>query len=222
VSGISTQCAVFQKFGGIVNGAHTDATTSQVVVAGSVLVIPHAVLALRMVAIVMSLVNGAYGPRSIDYGCTDTKCVPDEPVIPRNPPDDQPGDLAMVEAPRKSEVVNPPAIALLVSGYGKPSNAISPRSIAKIDGFADIRVPTASDHKKARTGRLDGLDRAQQIRKEDYVTVGITQGVVAGDFLCAVKIAVDKFEPRLVALDARFVAHAELGADAGSTLVIAK
>ena len=67
---------------------------------------------------------------------------------------------------------------------------------------------------------MDGFDRTQQIRKEDYVTVGITQSVVAGDFLSAVKIVIDEFEPRLVALDVGFVAKAELGAAAGSTLVI--
>src|SRR2546425_11316013 len=95
-----------EKFGGIGDGAEVAPSPRKLGIEPRFFAAPDAGLPLWVVAVVMILVNGHHGARSIDHRLPGIQRLPHQPVVPEDAQDKW-RHLRSIEAAGEGEVVDP-------------------------------------------------------------------------------------------------------------------
>src|ERR1700674_3482959 len=106
----------------------------------------------------MILMNSDNAARSIDHGNARMERLPNEPVIPTNAADHKCRYLLIVQVSCKTEIINPPAISLVVCFARELANFISPSRAGEINWLHNLSVPPPAYHQKRVVRAIDNLD----------------------------------------------------------------
>src|ERR1035437_7865661 len=120
-----------------------------------------------MVRVAMILMNRDNAAGSIDDGNTRIKRFPNEPVIPVDTTDHKCRYLLIEQVPRKTEIVNPPPVSLVVCRTGEVAGFIAPSQAIEINRFHNLGVPAPTYHQKLGVRDTDTLERVEKIRSHD-------------------------------------------------------
>src|SRR6266850_2474764 len=144
---IRPQACGTKQVRGVVNGAEVPAASRDDQVVPAELVPPHPRAARGMGAVIVILVNGKHGVRSVHHR-PFLQSFPHCPIVPGGPPDNQWRKLQTEETPRKSKVIDPPAVHLPIRCQGKLPHVPRPIYVRKINRICNIGVPTPAYHEK--------------------------------------------------------------------------
>src|ERR1700682_4083493 len=134
---------------------------------------PYAFLPFGMIGITMILMDRENAAGSIDNGNARLKRLPYEPVIPTNAADNKCRYLLVVQVPCKTEIVNPPAISLVICFARELANFIAPPRAGEINGLRNLGVPPPDHHQKCAVRLTDKLDCMAKIRSQDNVAIHV-------------------------------------------------
>src|SRR5215469_6212638 len=113
------------------------------VICDSLLVIPDSLSTLRVIAVIVILMNRGDLRRDVNNVGPSITCMPDEPVVPPNPADQQRGHF-VVKTVRKQKVVDRIAWLLNPRAVGDPSELRFRGWREFAIRFSDGRIPPAS------------------------------------------------------------------------------
>src|SRR5213082_592359 len=178
--------------------------------------------ALRVIAVIMIVMYREHGIGHINDLAIGSERLPDQPVVPKDPPYNESRDVPSVKAARKNKIVNPFGPAPQPVPQNPPAQLRLPVLVSKIQGHGDFDVPPASHHQEVPMPLAHALHRIKKIPHQQNVAIDVAEQIVPRDGLRPAKHVVQSLCSKLVAIEVRFVAQPRLFCRFGRALLIAK
>src|ERR1051325_353322 len=219
---VGMQTVSAQDVGGIFKSAKLAVAIEETIVFLGFLAFPNALFPIGMVAIVVILVNGTNRRRDVDQQGSRGARVPQEPIVPAGPSDDELRDALVEEAFAEDEIINPLGGAPAIGAQRQIADSRTPFGLSKIEGFMDINIPAAASHQKGRSLMCDGFDGSKEVVKQENVAIDMAEQIMARGLLGMVVDAREVFSAVGVLSHGRQMANAKLAASLGGSGVVAK
>jgi hypothetical protein len=180
----------------------------------------NAPLWMRRIAVI--LMDRQHGGGSIDNAGSRAKRLPDCPVIPARPPNDEIWNFFIEQSPAEQEIINPPFVSLLICHDGHGPDFLLPSRIRKIKRLSDVRIPTPANHEYVLGRLANASEGLREIKRQDDVAVGVAKRFMGGDLMSSIKHGIHVGKTGGIPRDFGFVAKTEFAADLARALVVAK
>src|SRR5258708_7378698 len=127
---------------GVFHGCKAASAVKQRVILLCFLSLPYAGCAVGMVGIIMVLVHSLYDSGGVHVAGAGMARVPHQPVVPTRAANNECRRILVIEAARKSEIVDPLRRALLIRIERKAAHRRFPIRGGKVHRWGDVGVPT--------------------------------------------------------------------------------
>jgi len=161
-------------------------------------------------------------PGHINEGNVTLVGEPYEPRVPPVTPDQERRHFSIVNIAREAKIIYPTRPIPSPFEQGKRSQLLIPMSLIEVPWLSDIGVPAPSNHEEIAVGLRGYLESHAKVRSQHYVAVRITQNLMAGDFVGAIKDVIEVLRAMLIAAYKGLMADSQIPASLSRTFFVSK
>lgn len=170
------------------------------------------------VRVVVLLVDGRDGGRSIDNGNSQRACSTDQPVVPPRPPYGERWQVGERRLTRENEVVDPQGTDQFSSACDSITQFAIPLRIAERNRCSEVCVPTPSCEQELTHAHT--MKRADEVGEKNDVCVGVREQTLGRHRSGDGEGRRDEQRPLLRSLDLSNVPRSDLGRCLRHTILI--
>ncbi|PYT62378.1 MAG: hypothetical protein DMG35_07725 [Acidobacteria bacterium] len=134
---------------------------------------------------------------------------PDEPVVPKHPPNYERRHVRFVRPGRKQKIIDPLGRSPPAFPQYPGAQPRLPIPDLEIHALADLGIPAPPHHQKFRMRRPHALHCIAKILHQNDVAIDVAENIVPRDLLRPAKHGVQSLGAQFVALDAGLVAKSQ-------------